>query len=259
MNKPTVTFSTFCYHKDAPRIHQPGHLKKVVEYHNYPFDEVILVHQRLTQEQKDALPPIDLPNVKFIDSSYDDLKDFNIPLDDEISACCSTGNNSPHWWPHHVINHLAAIKASTSDYIVFSDSDISIIKNEAPGWVVKGIEILNANPDVLLVSPSEGGTDMWKPHHEGRFTMYMSQQIFLARKSDMLSMDWNVWWDWPKGAAWPHPRIGHPQGYLAPQQPFREFYPMAEGRIWRWMNKVKKYRFVLDQRWRYWHDGAANK
>lgn len=256
---PTIDYATFCYWKDAPRLHQPGHLQKLVAAHGHQFDRVILVHQRI--EDKSQLRVIDeIPNLSITDSYYALLNKFNIPPDDDVASLCSTGPTSPHWWPHHVINHLAALLASTADYIVFADSDIDIIRNEAPGWVAKAVEILDHNADVLVVSPSDGGHETWKRHRDGRFTMHMSQQIFMARRQQLADMDWNVWWDWPQGADWPDKsRDGHPNGYLAPQQPFREFYPMAEGRIWRYMNKMGLYRFVLDERWRYWHDGAANK
>lgn len=259
---PSVTFATFCYHKDAPRIHQPWQLKRLVDCHGYQFDEIILVHQRMTDEQEKALRPIDeISNLKVIKSSYDDLRNFGIPDYDEIAEACCNGEGDPHYYKKHVCNHAAAIKVATSDYVVFADSDISMIRNGPPSWVNVAIDVLNKYPDIFVVTPDEGGTDTWKRVPEGRFTLHSSQQIFLVRRVDLLNMDWNVWWDWPLGASWPtKTRNGHQNGYLAPNQPMAQFYPMLEGLIYRWMRKVNKYRFVLNgQHWRYWHDGAVNK
>lgn len=258
----TVSFATFSYWKDSPRMHQLGYLKKVIDCHNYKFDEVILVHQRLTEEQKINLQLItDVSNLKIVDSSYDDLKLFNIPEYDEVAEACCEGQNDPHYYKKHLVNHCRAIKTVTSDFVLCSDSDISLIRNGPPSWVNMAIDVLNKYSDVFVVTPDEGGNDAWKRASEGRFTLHSSQQIFLARTSDLLNMDWNVWWDWPLGAQWPNKtRNGHKNGYLAPNQPMAQFYPMYEGILYRWMNKVKKYRFVLDgARWRYWHDGEANK
>jgi hypothetical protein len=258
---PTVSFATFSYWKDSPRLHQPEYLKRIIDYHNYNFNEVILVHQRLTNEQKMALPPIDIPNLKIVDSNYENLREFGMPDYDEIAEACCNGESDPHYYKKHLCNHAAAVKAATSDFILFSDSDISMVRNGPPSWINVAIDVLNKYPDVFVVTPDEGGNDMWKRAPEGRFTLHSSQQIFLIKRTDLLNMDWNVWWDWPLNASWPtKTRNGHPNGYLAPNRPMAQFYKMLEGLIYCWMRKMNKYRFVLDgTRWRYWHDGAANK
>ncbi len=40
-----IDFATFCYEKDAHRLHQPGQLKKQVDSNDYKFDNVIVVYQ----------------------------------------------------------------------------------------------------------------------------------------------------------------------------------------------------------------------
>lgn len=223
-------------------MHRPGHLKKMVDQHGHPFNKVILVHQRCKDVQVE--PITDIPNLQIVDSDYDILPEFGIPIDDPIGAA-NCEMNGPHNWRHHTINHLAALKASTSDYIVFTDSDISIIKNGPPSWIETGISALNRYHEILIVCPSEGSNEMLRKIDVGNLVQSTSQQIFLCQRERFRSIDFHVPWNWEKKA---------PGG-----GPFREFYCMLEGRMWRYIDKHNLYRCILDGRWRYWHDGALNK
>jgi len=246
---PTVEYATFCYWKDATRLHKPGTLKKCVEWHGYNFDAITLVHQRCKDLKFE--PITDVPNLKIIDSDDSILEAFGIPQNDPIAEENCHGKGNHHYWKDHCINHLTAAKASTSDYILFADSDLSMIRNGPPSWVAAAIDVLSKYHDVFMVTPDEGGHDAWKKAPEGRFTKHVSQQIFMVKRSDFMAANLHVYWNWPEK---------DPRGYVAPNQPFREFYNMMEGRIFRYINSVGKYRFVLDgAKWRYWHHGELNK
>lgn len=239
----TVDFCTFCYHKDAPRIHVENTLKRVADEHKYNFNRIILIHQRC-KHLTDLRQITEISNLDIYDSDYDILQEFNIPIDDPVGAA-NCDMNGPHNWRHHTINHLVGLKNSKADYIVFSDSDISIIKNGPPSWIEIGIKALQEHPEILIVCPSEGSNESLKKINVGNLVQSTSQQIFLCNRERFNKINFHVPWNWEKKA---------PGG-----GPFREFYSMMEGRMWRYIDQNNLYRLILDERWRYWHDGKLNK
>jgi len=237
---PTVDFATFCYWKDAPKLHSLGVLAQMVQSHGRQFDHVIVVHQR-TRGNVEYLEPFDIEVVSAFSEDHPNiLSEYNIPEDDPKADEYTHGPTAAHYWKWHVINHLIAAKVSTSDYIVFSDSDCRIVKQPS-SWVDEGIHILEHNPEVLLVSPSDGGKIAEKRLRGGiRLTQNNSQQLFMMNRERFCKMDLAVPWDWE---------------VLAPYEPFQEYYYMLEGRIWRYMNREHLYRAILPEQWRYWHFG----
>lgn len=228
---PTVTFSTHCYEKDRDKLY--SNLDKIIESHKYEFDEVQVMHQRCTPPDLLGMATAD----KFksiIIYDYDRLlKKFNIPTEDPRADEITHGPNSAHYWKHHVVNHLAGLENATSDYIVFSDSDCIMIRNEPYSWIDEGIKQLENNPEIFVVSPSDGNPCM---------TWVMSQQLFLIRRQDFLDMDFNCW-----------------DGKFIEGGPFQEFYALLEGRISMYMRKHGLYRLVLPDNYRYYHDWEHHK
>jgi hypothetical protein len=237
---PTVTFSTHCYEGDRDKLYK--NLPAIVKSHDYKFDEIQIVHQRCENTYKqihDASKPIiyGMP-LKHIGITHPTgynrlLQKFNIPTEDPRADEITHGPDSAHYWKHHCVNHLAGLESATSEYIVFSDSDCIMIRNEPYSWIDEGIKMLENNPEVFVVSPSDGNPCL---------TWLMSQQLFLIRRQDFLDMDFNCW-----------------DGKFIEGGPFQEFYPMMEGRISMYMRKHNLYRQVLTSNWRWFHDWEHHK
>lgn len=222
-----VDFATFCYSGDAHRLHAPGQLKKQVESNGYPFNEVIVIYQQCN--------PFDYP--RFDDIGYtlkfniivdidDTLKDFGIDIN---KSQYHSPTDSHHTWKPHVVNHIAGIKATEADYIVFADNDCWIV-NQPDSWVEKAINILQLDPDIFIVSPNDGEPE--------RITQRMSQQMFCVKVEDFRQADFNQ-----PGYS------GNPADY--PEMP--EYHGMLEGRMSYYCRSVNRWRYVLGPEYRYFH------
>jgi len=237
-----VDFITFCYYGDVEKLHAPGYLRGLVESNQYEFDNVIVVRQRC-HGRIDPLPPFNLPSAVQIVDSEDHpniLTEFGIPEEDLLADEWTHGPTAPHYWKWHVINHLIGLKVSNADYVAFSDNDCRIIRTGHPSWIDMGIDLLTHYKEILVVSPSEGGQIADGGFRPGgvRLTQNNSQQIFLCERERLANIDFHVPWDWE---------------FLAPWEPFQEYYYMLEGRIWRYMHHHHLYRAILPETWRYWH------
>lgn len=220
----TVAFATFCWEGDKKKMND--NLDAIVASHGYNFDRIYTVYQRT-----------DIPYTPFIRSRYNlpirredydrILKRFKIPINDPRADEITHGHYNPHYWKNHVINHLAVLDIADEDYIVFSDSDCIMVKNEPHSWVEEGIGILKQDGPTYVVSPSDG--------LPGK-THIMSQQLFLIDREDMLHTDFNCW-----------------DGKFREGGPMQEYYVMLEGRLGMFMEKMGMHRLVLPDNWRYWH------
>lgn len=225
-----VDFATYCCEKDVDKLY--NNWSKHVLSHNYQFNTLHTVYQRVKPESYPSIYFDGETKGHFIEE--DDyttiLSNQGINPDNKEADEYTHGWKGPHYWQHHCVNHLFALNASEADYIVLSDADC-YIKNQPHGqsWVTKGIEILKSDPSILVVSPSDGGTE--------RKTQIMSQQLFLCERERLLNIDFDL------------PFEGFKEG-----GPFAEYYFMLEGRIGRYMEKHNLFRYVLDSRFRYWHD-----
>lgn len=243
----SVTLATHCHSRDLSRLHAPGVLEGLISCHAYPFDEILVTHQR-TGDLPYTLP--DDKRIRVLDIREEDyptiLGHFGIPHRDPLLSEVTHGWTGPHYYEHHCVNHCKEILQCATDYILFTDADCRIISqplgrdNNPVSWVTKAIEILQAYPEVLIVSPSDGGHEFNQMLPDGtRLTRTVSQQIFLAKWGRMAEMNFtNLKWDGQ---------------FNAPYGPFQEFYAMFEGHLWRWMEKHDLYRAVLPEAWRYWH------
>lgn len=242
MPTTSVCLATHCHSRDLPRLHAPGVLEELIACHAYLFDEILVTHQRC-----EGLT-YGLPNgydVKVLNIHADDYPDilgrFGIPHKDPGYSEITHGWTGPHYYEHHCVNHVTEILNATSDYILFSDADCRIVSQpQGESWVSKAVGILQKNPEVLIVSPSDGGHEFDRLLDDGvRLTQTVSQQIFLAERKRMLEMDFtHLQWDGK---------------FDAPYGPFPEFYVLWEGWMWRWMRKHNLYRAVLPEQYRYWH------
>lgn len=233
----SVCFATFCHPPHLPRLHAEGQLERMIATHRYPFDEVIVVHQRCRDME---YRPFDDPGIRIVESEdYPDiLIDFNIPEYDEAAEHYTHGSGGAHYWKFHVINHLIILKEATSDYIVFSDCDCDIRESPTRSWVEEGIDILKRYQEVLIISPGDGAQMFEKKIPEARLTQNVSQQLFLAMRERLLRIDFNAEWDGKFNCA---------------GGPFPEYYFLMEGRLWRWMKNHDLWRAILPDTWRYWH------
>jgi len=242
----TVALVTFCHPpRYARRLHDPGVLRGMVESHGWPFDDVLVVHNQCRAADYPAFDfpcrTVDLPR-----SEFDPLlRRFGIDPDNRTADEISHGEGAPHWYKVHVVNHLCGLENTATEYIVFADCDTRIV-SQPSSWIGVGISILRNRPDVLIVSPGDGGQQgglaeggRWADGT--RLTRNVSQQLFLCRADEFKNdVEFDVPWDGK---------------YDAPGSPFREWYVMLEGRLGRYMEKrTGQWRAVLPDAWRYWHD-----
>jgi hypothetical protein len=226
---PVVDFATFVYAGDAHRLHAPGQLQLQVESNNYPFDEVLVIHQLCNPMHYEK---IDYPCSQVVITDIDMcLIAQGIDID---KPQYSSSVDKHHTWKNHVVNHLVAVDLSDSDYIVFADNDCWMVRQPSgtlfDSWVQMGIEILDMNPEIFIVSPNDGEPE--------RRTQVISQQMFMARTSEFREADFNQ-----PGYS------GNPRDY--PEMP--EYHAMLEGRIHYYCKATGKYRYVLPPEYRYWH------
>lgn len=241
----TVTLATYCHERDMPRLHAHGALESLINCHGYPFDEIIVIHQRCPD-------PYELPTgglydqievYHILESDYPDiLGRFGIPHRDPMLSENSHGWDAPHYYEHHCVNHCKVILEAKTDYIVFNDADCRMIAQpDGQSWISKAIELMETRDDVFIVAPSDGGHEYVKLLPDGtRLTDTVSQQLFIGKTTWLREMDFtNLKWDGK---------------FDGPYGPFREWYGMMEGHLWRWMrHKGDLYRAVLPEQWRYWH------
>ncbi len=230
----TVDFCTFCFAGDAHRLHKPGQLKLQVESNNYPFDEVIVIYQLC--DPFGDYPPFPDCNFQLNVYSIKDLDEVLTTFDIDIDKPQYVSTiDKAHTWKNHTANHLAAVQRSNSDYIVFADNDCWMIK-QPDSWVKRGIEILEQNPDVFIVSPNDGESE--------RKTQVISQQMFMARTNEFRQADFNQpGWD----------------GDVKKLSELPEYAAMLEGRIHFYCKANNKYRYVLPPEYRYFHHNRLNE
>jgi len=240
----TVTFATHCHARDLPRLHAPGVLEELISCHQYPFDEILITHQR-TGDLPYTLP--DDSRIKVLDIREEDyptiLGSFGIDHQDPDLIRITHGWSWQWYFAHHCVNHCKEILEATSDYIVFNDADCRIISQPSgDSWIRAGIEILEAYPEVFIVSPSEGGYERDRVLPDGtRLVKTTSQQLFIGnrdrlREMNFTNLKWNGLFDAPGG-------------------PMQEWYGMMEGHLGRWMkHKGDLYRAILPEKYRYWHN-----
>lgn len=225
----TVSFITFCHPYHLPMLHKPGVLRTMVESHQHPFSEVIVVHQRCRGLE---YQPLDYP-ARIVESEdyYPQIfSEYGIKWPDPVLEELTHGPTSAHFWENHTMNHLIGLKEAKGDFIVFSDCDSKIIASDPRmSWVAKGIQILKGRRNIFCVSPSDGGGE--------RAIQIMSQQMFMVETIRMRSEPIGMEWD----------------GTFMPGGPFQEYYGMMEGRIGRVLTTKGYYRYVLPDKWRYWH------
>jgi hypothetical protein len=144
-----VDFATFCHAGDAHRLHAPGQLKRQVESNNYPFSLVHVVYQKVRMDDWQ----LELTDQALSRSEIQSITDDLVRAGIDIFQPQYQGDHA-HEWQYHVVNHLHAIERSFADYIVFADNDCWMVRQPAGvSWVNRGIEILESDPDVFIVSP----------------------------------------------------------------------------------------------------------
>ena len=244
----TVAFVTFCHPpRYVSKLHRPGVLRAMVATHQYPFDDVVVIHN---QCKAGDYQPFDVP-CRTVDLPRDEfeplMERFGIAPYDEHCEEITHGEGAAHWYKVHVVNHLKGAEVTDSEYIVFADCDTHMRRQpENQSWIQVGIAILQNRPDVLIVSPGDGG-QVGAAMAEGgqwsdgtRLTQNVSQQLFLCRGEQFRNeINFDVPWD---------------QVRNAPGGPFQEYYCLMEGRLWRHMRETNTWRAILPDHWRYWHD-----
>ena len=225
----TVDFATFCCAKDAHRLHSPGQLRRQVESNDFYFNKIITVHQLCNPAD---YTPFDIDTHNVI---IDNLDEVLIRWGINLGGQYKSSNDQAHFWKYHVVNHLRAIEASQSDYIVFADADCWMVA-QPDSWVKRGIVHLQANPSCFIVSPNDGEPE--------RATQRMSQQMFMARTAEFRQADFNQ----PSWDGNVHVAGG----------PIPEYWGMLEGRMEIYCWTTNQHRYVLPPAYRYWHFNRIN-
>ncbi len=223
MSEVTVAYSSYCCTKDRAR--SEANYVQHMESHGYPFDEVFQVFQRCEPF------PLD-PRFKGIEIRSEDypaiLDSVGIKHPDPELDELTHGYTAPHYWQHHIVNLVKSAQVATSDYIVLADGDC-FIKEQPSSWIYEAIRILQSDPSVFVVSPSDG-----RPKAE--IDRMMSQQMFMVNRKRFAEME-HIRWD----------------GKFIEGGPFQEFYALEEGYIYRYMQKHDLKRLLLPPVWRWWH------
>jgi len=221
----SVTLSMHCHEGDREKLY--SNFGTIMHSHKFAFSNLRIVHQRTKPGKRFKGTCTEAIEIEAQD--YDDLlRAYDIPIDDPRADELTHGKSSSHYWKNHCVNHLAGLKHCTTKYIVFSDSDCIMVRNEPCSWIEEGIRILERDPTVFAISPSDGAS--------GR-QWIMSQQLFLVETARFRQMDFNCW-----------------DGKFIDGGPMQEFYCMMEGRISMFMLKHGLCRIVLPDNWRYHHD-----
>jgi hypothetical protein len=239
---PTVTLATHCHFRDLPRLHSPGVLKELIEGHAYPFDEVLVVHQRCKNLPYELAVDARVLNVNEEDYPAV-LASFGIDHQDPLLVEVTHGWSWQWYFAHHCVNHCKEILEAKSDYIVFNDADCRIISQPAgQSWVSRAVELMQQHSEIFIVSPSDGGHERNRVLPDGtRLVKTTSQQLFLGDRRRMREMDFtNLRWN---------------GNFDAPGGPMQEWYGMWEGHMGRWMHEHGWYRAILPESYRYWHLG----
>jgi hypothetical protein len=224
----TVTYASFCCSKDIDRAMET--CNEHANSHAFPFAEKIMVFQRCqaTANQLAAIPDFKVINIHA--HHYPPiLEGFGIQYPDPVLDELTHGWGAPHFWAHHMVNHLSAANRTLSDYIVFADADCHM-KNqpEDRSWIEDGIKLLESRPDLFVISPNDGGPE--------RLESIMSQQMFLVNRMRFLRMEFIPW-----------------DGKFIEGGPFQEYYGLLEGWIARHMAKNGLSRYVMNPEFRYYH------
>ncbi len=166
----------------------------------------------------------------------DDIDNFLSVFDIDIDKPQYVGDHA-HYWKHHVVNHLKAISLSSADYIVFADNDCWIVDQpEGESWIEHGIELLQSNKDMFIVSPNDGEPE--------RTTLRMSQQMFLVKVDEFRNADFNQ-----PGYS------GNPKDY----DTMPEYHAMLEGRMEYHCRQSGQFRYVCPSQYRYFHHNVLTE
>lgn len=242
----SVALITFCHPpRYAKRLHDPGVLRGLAESHGFAFDETIVVHNQCRAEDYPAFDhpcrAVDLPRLAFDGL----LARWGVNPQNPQAEQITHGEGAAHWWKVHVVNHLCGLENTTADFICFADCDTRMV-SQPSSWIDRGISLLGSRPDVLIVSPGDGGQQGGMG--EGgrildgvRLTRNVSQQLFLCRGDEFRKrVDFDVPWNGQ---------------FDAPGGPFGEWYFLLEGRLGRYMQERSgQWRAILPDAWRYYHN-----
>lgn len=214
VKKPRVLFATKCWKGDYDKF-MSNCLRDKVEATKYPFDEQLLVmNNGLTEDMKTEL------NHRYNVLDAEDMTPmvydwFNIN-DDHFDG----GKN-------YAIAELVAMyyaHKANFDYVCWVQGDCITQNGD---WVTSAIEILENEPDCLLVSPASE-VNTW--HGSDNKDKYCSDQAFVARCKDMIN-----------------PQIYSIAGY-DPDYPFYGKNSF-EAMIGKYLKAGSKYRKILDEYW----------
>ncbi len=236
-----VDFATFCHKGDAHRLHAPGQFKRQVESNNFEFDNTHIFYQGIHPKDYDyhRLRDESRFNISLdfvMDRSIDYILEYHdIDINKEQY---SSDIDKTHTWKNHVVNHIATINRLTDiDYIVFADNDCWMVRQpEGKSWVEYGIELLQSNRDIFIVSPNDGEPE--------RRTLRMSQQIFLVKVNDFRNANFNQ-----PGYS------GNPRDY----DTMPEYHAMIEGRMEYHCRESGQFRYVLGPEFRYFHHNVLDE
>ncbi len=230
----TVDFATFCHKGDVHRLHSPGQLMKQINSNNCKFDDVIIVYQNMLLDSWGPFRIMrGIKEVAVTDIDYE-LSNFGIDIKKQqyISPI-----DKAHTWKNHSVNHIVAIQNTNANYIVFADNDCWMVRQpEGKSWVEYGIELLQSNRDIFIVSPNDGEPE--------RKTLRMSQQMFLVKVDEFRNANFNQ-----------PGYTGNPNDY----DTMPEYHAMNEGRMEYHCRESGKFRYVLGPEFRYWHFNKLNK
>ncbi len=219
-------------------MYAPGQFSQQVKSNGFHFERGMIICQLC-----------DTPGWNYFDVSFShmtsysahqindidyELSHFGIDIDNDQYV---SPTDKAHTWKNHVVNHIVAIQKTKADYIVFADNDCWIVDQpEGKSWVELGIQMLQSNRDIFIVSPNDGEPE--------RTTLRMSQQMFLVKVDEFRNANFNQ-----------PGYTGNPKDY----DTMPEYHAMLEGRMEYHCRQSGQYRYVCPPQYRYWHFNRLNK
>jgi len=174
-HKPTIVFSSKCWQGDYHHF-LSGAFERKYKGCQYPFNEKWLMVNNITDDVKvEDLEHLADRVVDVGGFSEEVLKFFNLKKEDFKGGY------------YYSIAELTAIYlAKDFDYLCWIQGDCTI--NPPGDWITEGIEVLEKNKDISVVSPfSENNT--W--HDENYLDHFFSDQGYLIRVNEFRKRIYN--------------------------------------------------------------------
>lgn len=172
MKSRTVTFETKCYEKDW-RLLFSGHIEKLIEDCDYPFDKKILHINNV-----DDVTLVKKEADKLIDKGIIDSYIVVEPYAEEVLRFFQIDKDSFNGGYYYSITELTAIYLCDTDYLVHFSGDSSLVHKNGYNWIKDSLDLFEKDEKVICTNPTwmyedlNFSKDMW------RYELGFSDQVY---------------------------------------------------------------------------------